>query len=140
MGLLTKTMTIYTDGGSRHNPGPAAAAFIITTDSGQLVHKEGKYLGLATNNQAEYQAVFLALEWLSQNDYKNLNLDFFLDSLLVVNQLSGIFKIKDHLLRNLIIKIQSLIKSGTFNVKFTYIPRTQNYQADLLVNQTLDNQ
>ena len=61
------TLIVHTDGGSRGNPGPAAAAFIITDSTGKLIKQSGSYLGVTTNNQAEYQAVLLALNWISQN-------------------------------------------------------------------------
>jgi len=60
-------LTVHTDGGSRGNPGPAAAAFIITDSAGALIKQSGSYLGVTTNNRAEYQAVLLALTWISQN-------------------------------------------------------------------------
>lgn len=131
---------IHTDGGSRHNPGPAASAYIIQDESGNILHQEGCYLGVATNNRAEYQAVVLALDWLSQNKIDATQLHFYLDSLLVVNQLSGIYKIKDAGLSLLASKIQTTLKANKSLAKFTYIPRAKNYAADLLVNQTLDLQ
>lgn len=129
---------VFTDGGSRHNPGPAASAYIIKTSSGKIIHQSGHFLGQATNNQAEYQAVVYSLEWLSENHYQNTRLDYFLDSLLVVNQLSGLYKIKDQILLKSVNKIHELVSRNLYQVTFSYIPRSQNYQADLLVNQTLD--
>ena len=121
-------LRVFTDGGSRGNPGPAACAFYSR-------EKRGKYLGIMTNNEAEYEAVILAWEWLQNQDFDQV--EFFSDSSLVVNQLNGKFKIKEARLREKILKIRSLEKG-----KFTYnlVPRSQNLEADLLVNQTLDSQ
>jgi ribonuclease HI len=134
------SLTIHTDGGSRHNPGPAASAYVIQEETGRVVHQAGHFLGQATNNQAEYQAVVLSLEWLTQNKFANTSLDYFLDSLLVVNQLSGLYKVKDRQLSGLVLKIHQLIKTGGFLVRYHYVPREQNTDADFLVNQTLDLQ
>ena len=123
---------IYTDGGSRGNPGLAACAFVAKDDSGNLRVKRGKYLGVATNNVAEYEGVLLAL-----GSIKEKNLDFYLDSLLVVSQLQGKWKIKDENLKILNSKIKDLTKN--FNVSWNHVPREQNMEADALVNETLDN-
>jgi ribonuclease HI len=131
-------LSIHTDGGSRHNPGPAASAFIIREESGKLIYQEGKFLGNTTNNQAEYRAVLFALEWLSQNQITNIHINFSLDSLLVVNQLSGLYKIKDIGLSQIASRIYTLIKEQKYICKFTHIPRSENSAADYLVNQTLD--
>ncbi len=128
-------MRIHTDGGARGNPGPAACAFVATDDRGRLIHQQGFYLGETTNNQAEYQAVIEALKWASTLNPQPATLNFYLDSQLVVNQLNGLFKIKDQIL-----KIKNLeIKNYKLKIKnFSYVPRAQNSQADLLVNQTLN--
>jgi probable phosphoglycerate mutase len=132
---------IYTDGGSRGNPGPAAASAIIQDDAGIVRGKCGKYLGPCTNNVAEYFGVIIALEKLkemTQNQEQDQTcLDFFLDSLLVVNQLTGKFKIKDLFLQKLAVKTQRLAK-GFSRVSYQYIPREQNREADALVNLVLD--
>lgn len=125
---------VFTDGGSRGNPGPAACAFVVYDDSGNIRQKRGKYLGIATNNEAEYQGVIEALchpELVSGSE-----INFFLDSLLVVNQLNGLWKIKEPRLRELILKIREL-EAGK-NITYTHIPREQNKEADALVNETLD--
>jgi ribonuclease HI len=89
-------INVFTDGGSRGNPGPAAAAYIVKKDN-VVVGKGAKFLGVATNNIAEYSALILALTWLTENKSKinNLQINFFLDSLLVVNQINGIYKVKN---------------------------------------------
>ena len=134
-------MLIYTDGGARGNPGPAACAFVATDESGAIIYQQGFYLGVTTNNQAEYQAVIEALKWLSLQTTKDqqLTANFYLDSQLVVNQLKGLFKIKDPNLKIKYLEIKKLIANSQLLIaNFTYIPREQNSAADRLVNQTLD--
>ena len=138
--MKERNFLIYTDGGARGNPGPAAAATVIEETAGNARLICGKYLGVNTNNFAEYQGVILAYETLSK--VKNLNpqattLKFFLDSTLVVNQLNLLFKVKNPVLIGLLGKIKSFEKDYK-KVSYTYIPREKNWQADKLVNETLD--
>ncbi len=132
-------LTIHTDGGSRGNPGPAASAFIIEDSARRLVYSQGHFLGRTTNNQAEYQAVLFSLHWLISHPQSDTQINFFLDSLLVVNQLSGLYKIKDPGLISLAAQIKKILNQHQFSAVFFYIPRAQNSAADLLVNQTLDS-
>jgi len=139
------TLIVYTDGGSRGNPGPAAAAFIIADSSGRPIKQSGVYLGVTTNNQAEYQAVLQALTWISQNQitYSSEKIDFYLDSELVARQLSGQYKIKSKELILLALRvknIQNLLSSQNIQIAFYSIPRELNKSADRLVNQALDSQ
>lgn len=130
---------VNTDGGARGNPGPAAAAFVVV-DNGQILHQEGKYLGRATNNLAEYQAVNLAFDWLVKNA-KRLSLtviDFFLDSQLVVRQLTGHYKIKSQNILAVAGEIKAKEKLLGKKIFYHYVPREENHLADSLVNQTLD--
>ncbi len=132
-------LTINCDGGARGNPGPAAAAFVVHDEAGYLREKRGKYLGETTNNVAEYQAVIEALNWLRENREGADGVEFFLDSDLVVNQLNGSFKVKNAKLRELLVKIRGLEAAlSPLATEYSYVPRLQNAQADLLVNQTLD--
>ena len=92
-------LTIYCDGGARGNPGPAGSAFVVTDAGGNVIHSEGEYLGEATNNVAEYRALVMALEWLTQRPAQGKQGDFEkatikLDSELVVKQTNGLYKIK----------------------------------------------
>jgi len=131
---------IHTDGGARGNPGPAATGFIIETGS-QIVYQSGTYIGNTTNNVAEYTAVIHALTWLKTNPSSLLSissLHFFLDSSLVVNQLNGIFKIREPHLIPLSQTIHSIISSLSLPTSFAYVPRAQNAAADRLVNHALD--
>lgn len=132
---MSERLIIYTDGGARGNPGPAAAAAIIKSQDHQLISKESRYLGKATNNQAEYQAVILALEKAKSLGAKVI--DFYLDSELVVNQLNQNFKVKDLDLQSLFVKIWNLSQNFK-KVTYHHIPRTENKEADYQVNLKLD--
>lgn len=125
-------ITIYTDGGSRGNPGKAASAFIAVKDS-QIIKQQSKYLGTATNNEAEYNAIILALENILEKDITIIS-----DSQLVVNQIQGNWKINKQHLELLNQKVQGLISNR--NVKLKNTTRDNKYItiADNLVNQELD--
>ena len=135
-------MIIYTDGGSRGNPGHAATG-IVVLNGNKLIYESGQYLGIATNNTAEYEAVSRALTWLLQEKGNNhfstpQHIVFKLDSQLVVEQLSGRYTIKKPHILLYVKKIKSLISSLGFSVEFQHIPRAENAEADALVNQALD--
>ncbi len=128
-------LSIYTDGGARGNPGPAGIGAIAYNKKGEEVFKISKFLGRATNNQAEYQAVLAALEKAKQIGADQV--EVFMDSQLVARQLNGEYKVKNKDLAPLFVKIYNL----TFNfksVKFIYIPREKNKEADRLANQAMD--
>ena len=130
------TYCVHSDGGSRGNPGPSAAAFIITRN-GSHVLSGGEYIGITTNNQAEYVAVLLALEALRNIADADDTVLCNIDSLLVVNQLNGAYKIKNRDLWPVHQKILELSdKFGT--VTFRHVPREQNVEADARVNTILD--
>jgi len=137
---------IHTDGGARGNPGPAAAGVVIEKTDGVIkktVAAFGTYIGEATNNVAEYSAVVEALEYLKTHGLGNKGndtvYDFYLDSVLVVNQLNGLFKVKDASLRNFLSKIRILEQEVGGVVMYQYVPRAQNSKADFQVNHALDN-
>lgn len=133
-------MKIFTDGGARGNPGPAAAGFVVKDETGKILVQKGDYLGETTNNVAEYQAVIKALEWLKTNRRviaERKRIDLFLDSQLIVNQLNGLFKIKNAGLRNLIVEARQLEREINLPIYYQHIPRGKNREADFLVNQVL---
>lgn len=136
--MIPLNLKINTDGGSRGNPGPAAIGIVIKDESQKLIHQFGKTIGTATNNIAEYQAVIAALNWLNQKNLSLESIHFFLDSTLVVNQLNGLWKVKDPNLRQKVIKIRQL--EAPLKTKITYqaIPREKNFEPDALLNQALD--
>ncbi len=135
-------LDVYTDGGARGNPGPAAIGFVVIKDN-KLLHQEGEYIGTATNNVAEYTAVLKALTWIKNNNifsqYQLEEIDFYLDSQLVAEQLSGRYKIKNVTLADLVYRISSLQKQIDLKLTFHKIPRSQNARADMLVNTALNN-
>lgn len=129
---------IHTDGGARGNPGPAAVGVVIHKN-GKLFHQFGKAIGETTNNVAEYRGVIEALKYM-QTILKNNKheLLFVLDSVLIVNQLNGVFKIKESHLRELSFQIKLLEQEIGGVIRYTTVPREQNRQADILVNYALD--
>lgn len=139
---------IHTDGGARGNPGPAAVGVFIEkcnckTDrcsegKREVVSTIGKRIGETTNNVAEYTAVIEALMYVKSVGGGE-RIQFFLDSNLVVQQLMGVFKIKDAKLRDLMLEVKSLEQEVGGVVTYSYVPREQNKDADLLVNQALDH-
>jgi len=130
------TLIIYTDGGARGNPGPAAIGVVIGDK------KYGEYIGKTTNNVAEYQAVIFALkkarQLIGKTKAEETNLEIRSDSQLMINQLNGKYKIKDEKLKPLFVEIWNL-KQDFKSVIFKQIPREENQQSDKLVNVTLDN-
>lgn len=129
------TITIYSDGGSRGNPGPSAAGYIVLDNRQQVIAEGGEYLGITTNNQAEYHGVRLGLEKAIELGYKNV--DFKVDSMLVVNQMKGYYKIKNRELWPIHERIRQLLVQFD-HVSFTHVPRQLNQLADGMVNKTLD--
>lgn len=135
---MTK-LFINTDGASRGNPGNAAASFIIRDENRAILFQEGKTLGIATNNEAEYSAVQLALEKLL-SDFTDLlpaRAEIYADSRLIVEQLSGNFKVKNNRMKSMFFRVRELEKE-IGEVYYTYIPREENQQADRLANMALD--
>jgi ribonuclease HI len=130
---------VYTDGGARGNPGPAAAAFVVFDAHQQHLYTGGKYLGETTNNVAEYQGVILALQYLTAH-YPLSAVHFNLDSKLVCEQLNGHYKIKQPHLKQLAVSVHSLLSATHYNATFSHIPREQNSLADAEVNRILDTQ
>ncbi len=127
---------LYTDGGSRGNPGPSASGFVVInpTTNTVLVDK-GIYLGITTNNQAEYLALKYGLEATKEMGVREVAC--YLDSMLVVNQMKGIFKVSNRDLWPVHESIKQLVESFK-KVTFTHIPRERNTLADAAVNRALD--
>lgn len=133
--MITK-LKIFTDGGARGNPGPAGIGAVLFDENDMVVAEISRYIGETTNNQAEYQAAVAAME--KAKELGALELDFFLDSQLVVEQLNGRYKVKNAGLAPLFIKLHNARLSFK-KVSFTYIPREQNKHADKLVNLAIDS-
>ena len=131
-------LKIFTDGGSRGNPGEAAYGFVIFSND-SLIIEVGKYIGIATNNEAEYKGILNAILWIKENIKEKIDLlDFNMDSLLVCQQLKGVWKIKNANLKLLNEQIRLELKKLGINATFTHIPREQNKNADRMVNVALD--
>lgn len=126
---------IFTDGGSRGNPGPAAYGFVVKKDN-RIIHEQNGYIGIATNNFAEYTALIEALTWLEKHS-KEQRLEFFLDSQLVVSQVNGIYKVKNANIRDFIFKVRTL-ESNFSTIVYQHVPRIKNQEADRQVNIALD--
>jgi ribonuclease HI len=132
-------VTINCDGGSRGNPGPAAFGVVIKNGE-TVVEKIGGYLGIQTNNFAEYTAVVEALLWAEKNksSLALTKISFQLDSQLIVYQMNGQYKVKHPNIIPFYQQIQQLKQSLTIPITFSHIPREKNKEADAIVNQVLD--
>jgi len=134
--METNKITIYTDGGARGNPGPAAIGAVV----GSKKYRE--YIGETTNNVAEYKAVIMALKKVNQlfgkDKTKDLILEINVDSELIYKQVAGEYKVKDVDLQPLFIEVWNL-KQDFKEVNFNLVPREKNKEADRLVNEELDS-
>ena len=126
---------VYADGASRGNPGPASYGVSIVDQSGNVIAEFGEKLGIRTNNYAEYQGVIAALRYLSTTDYRQITIR--MDSKLVIEQLSGRWKVKSDDMRELVGEASRLL--GPFEARLEWIPREQNSRADQMANQALDS-
>lgn len=153
---MSKNLIFFADGGSRGNPGPSACGFVIYEFSNtefkdlnnlnldkykkdfKLIERKGEFLGIKTNNQAEWQGLILGLDKILQLFPKEkINLKIFLDSQLVVRQAIGQYKVKNPGLQELFTKFKGLIKNFE-NYQIDHVYREQNKEADKMVNQALD--
>ena len=135
--FVHQSLISYTDGGARGNPGPAGIGVVLKTKNGETVGEWSKFLGITTNNQAEYRALLLALEEARSLGVEELECR--LDSELVVKQLRGEYKVKHPDLKPLFAQVLSLISSFK-HVSFNYIPRTLNKEADHLATQAMNQE
>ena len=136
-----KKIIIYTDGGSRGNPGPAAIGVVFCNEKGQTIKDYSEFLGKKTNNEAEYEAVIFALKKFKQlfgkKIAKNSEVELKSDSELLVKQLKGEYKILDSKIQALFLTAWNL-KLDFKKVKFKSVSREKNREADRLVNEALD--
>lgn len=129
-------LLIYTDGGARFNPGPAGIGVFITDESGKALERRHKYLGIATNNQAEYQG---ALHGIRRGiELGATEIELRMDSNLVVEQLAGNFKVKNPELKIIFQEIQDILKPWNGRIRFIHIRRELNKEADRLSNVAMD--
>ena len=140
---ISENLVVYTDGGSRGNPGPAALGVYITDHLGHPIKSYSEALGIKTNNEAEYQAVIFALKKLKalvgKERAKEMKIDLRSDSELLVRQLNHHYKIEDKKIMPLFIQVWNLIIDFG-SVTFTHVMRERNRAADKLVNQALDKE
>ena len=130
-----KKLIIYTDGGARGNPGPAGIGAILFNEEKKIVAEISTYLGVATNNQAEYKALIAALK--KAHELKAEELECYLDSELVVKQLKREYKVKNQDLAPLFLEIHNLSLSFK-KITYTHIRRELNKEADKLANEAMD--
>lgn len=138
---MLKNIKIFTDGGARGNPGPAAIGVYVADEKDTKIAGFGKAIGVATNNVAEYVAAIEALDWIIENKKnfdKTAKIYFFLDSKLVCSQIIGIFKVKNSNLRNLLLLIRDREAQINFPIYYKHIPREENTKADEFVNEALN--
>lgn len=132
-----KPVVIYTDGGARNNPGPAAAGAVIL-EGDKVVAELKQFLGSQTNNWAEYEAVAIVLAHAKQIGLSGRSIEVRLDSKLVAEQLMGNWKIKEPTLKPQWAKVRAMMMADFPGIIFKHIPREQNKEADRLVNEALD--
>lgn len=129
---------LYADGGSRGNPGPSASGFVLLDMDGNVIFEQGVFLGITTNNQAEYQALKFGLE-AALHTFRAKEVHVYMDSLLVINQMKKIFKVKNRDLWPIHDAIQQLLPKFE-RVSLQHVPRELNKLADAEVNKCLDAQ
>ena len=130
-------MIINTDGGSRGNPGPGACGAVLTDRNGNVIAQKGKFLGVCTNNEAEYHGLILGLETAIEMGADSA--EVLMDSELVVKQLKGEYRVKNAKLSQLYQQVKGL-EEKIGQVSYRAIPREQNKLADAMVNKVLDEQ
>ncbi|HEX8924098.1 MAG TPA: ribonuclease HI family protein [Patescibacteria group bacterium] len=133
-------LKVFTDGGSRGNPGVSGFGFVVTDEVDTILYKESKYLGIKTNNEAEYMGLISAIGWLNahKNNYDISQVHFYSDSQLLVRQMQGIYKIKSENLKPLFQAASSLLSELNLPYQFTDIRRNFNTIADGLANEAMD--
>lgn len=133
---------IYTDGGSRGNPGLSGAGAYITDKDGKMVTEVSKFLGHKTNNFAEYEAVVIGLEavkkLIPEKQRKTAHIEVRMDSELIQRQLTRVYQIKEETLFGQFIKVHNMMVKDFPNVTFTHIRREKNIEADRLANEAMD--
>jgi len=133
---MTEKLIIYTDGGARGNPGPAAVGVAIYDAGGREIQRYKKYIGTTTNNQAEYRALIAGLELASKLGVEVIVCH--MDSELIVRQLQGQYKVREDTLA--VLAAEALRLTPKFKqVDFVHVPREKNKLADQLVNEALDD-
>ncbi len=133
---MSDVWTLRTDGGARGNPGPAGAGFVIEDAKGQVAGSGSRYLGIATNNVAEYQALAIGLRAAAESGVKRLRV--LVDSELVVRQVNGVYRVKNAELKRLHAVVTTLM-GGFETVDVAHVSREDNEAADALANEAMDS-
>jgi ribonuclease HI len=136
-GPRLKTLRVFTDGAARGNPGPAGLGVVIEDEHGMRLRGLHRWLGVATNNEAEYHALIEGLKAVAE--WKPDRLEVYLDSKLVVEQVNGRWKVKEARLQALQSKAKELL-AGFPEVEIRHVERERNKAADALANQAIDAQ
>ncbi|MEK7575667.1 MAG: ribonuclease HI family protein [Patescibacteria group bacterium] len=140
--IKTEKIIVYTDGGSRGNPGPAGVGVVISNSKDKVIKKYSQDIGEKTNNEAEYEAVILALQKIKhlfgKQKTRDMEIEMRMDSELVARQLGGKYKIMEDKLFPLFIKIWNL-RMDFGKIDFVEIPREKNKEADRLANEAMDH-
>jgi ribonuclease HI len=129
-------LRLYTDGAARGNPGPAGIGIVVEAEDGTRLWGGCAYVGETTNNQAEYRALIAGLRKVAE--WGPARVDVFMDSKLVVEQVSGRYKVKNADLKPLVVEAQRLAAEFPA-VSFSYVPRARNAAADALANRGIDD-
>jgi ribonuclease HI len=129
-------LVVHVDGGSRGNPGPAAAGAVLSTPDGDVVGEAKETIGIATNNVAEYRAVLLGLR--AARELGATEVELVNDSELIAKQLTGAYKVKHAAMKPLYLETLDALR-GFERWSIRSVPRAQNADADALVNQALDS-
>ena len=133
--IVSNSIVAYIDGGARGNPGPAGYGVRIESPDGTLIEEFGESIGVATNNVAEYRGLLAALEWARARGYKTVTVRS--DSLLLVQQMRGTYRVKHPGLRPLYAKAR-LLAHEIGRVVFEHVRRESNADADRLANAAMD--
>jgi len=134
-------INVYTDGGSRGNPGISGYGLVIYSDKNQIIYQESKFLGIKTNNEAEYAGLIGALNWINdnKNSLKISQINFYADSQLMIRQLQGLYKVKAPTLIPLFRQAKEIINQISVPIIFIDVRRESNELADELANQAMDS-
>ncbi|MFA7301495.1 MAG: ribonuclease HI family protein [Candidatus Shapirobacteria bacterium] len=129
---------IFTDGGSRGNPGISGFGVIVIDENKKIIFEASKYLGIRTNNEAEYEGLIFGLNWLKENELAIDEAEFNADSELMIKQMQGLYKVKADNLKNLNKQAREFVLEIKSKIKFNAIRRELNSAADSLANDAMD--
>ncbi|MBI5183725.1 MAG: ribonuclease HI family protein [Nitrospinae bacterium] len=128
---------VFIDGASRGNPGKGGAGIVFYDQEGRIILEMSQYLGQTTNNEAEYKALILAMERLSQESGKIKEVEVYSDSELMTRQINGRYCVRSDSLKRLYKEVKDLIKRFE-GFSIHHVPRDQNSRADILANKAID--